>query len=94
LHRRASTQREDVVRNRPPYLADDVHADHPPNTLPSQHRHKGREADTPRRNIGTPLQYDGRIPASTQHLKPSYETAQYRAGKCADSSETMVPGGC
>jgi hypothetical protein len=23
----------------PPYLADEVHANHPPNTLPSRHRH-------------------------------------------------------
>ena len=32
----------------PPYLPDNVHANHPPNTLPSRHRHKGRDADTQR----------------------------------------------
>src|SRR3546814_10689458 len=29
-----------------PNLTDNIHANHPPNTLPSRNRHKGREADT------------------------------------------------
>jgi hypothetical protein len=37
-----------LLEIRPPDRADNVHANHPPNTLPSRHRHQGRDADTQR----------------------------------------------